>query len=544
MPQHRENKGQTTMASECKVDKLFSEWDRPDSPGCAVGVIQNGQLVYKRGYGMANLEHDVPITSRTVFRIASTSKQFTAMCIALLAEQGELSLDDDIRKHLPEMPKYGYTITIWHLIHHTSGLYDYVELMNLAGTRDEDPCTDDNVIEMLGRQETLNFTPGSEYLYSNTGYYLLGLIVKRVSGQSLREFAEARIFEPLGMMDTQFHDDHTAVVKHRAAGYSPRDDGGYRIDMTAQDLVGDGGLFTTVEDLYLWDQNFNHNRLGAGNDSLVQQVLTPGVLNSGEKLGYAFGLIVGNYRGLKTVSHGGSFVGFRAEVIRFPERRFSVICLANLSTINPERLARQIADIYLDGEFKDSPRGAEPIELPQETLADKVGVYRSFTSGQVVELSLPKGSLVAEMSGERFPIAPTTETDFVTVAAPLNAQIRFERSGQGKLWLMHVHVEGERADTLEMIEVVSPNADRLAEYVGDYHSKELQTTYRLVIKDGKLFVRHRSAPRDPLKPGVDDMFWAEAITFHFTRDAEGRVSGFTVSTERARKIRFARIHSL
>jgi hypothetical protein len=295
--------------------------------------------------------------------------------------------------------------------------------------------------------------------------------------------------------------------------------------------------------LYLWDQNFYHNKLGKGKDSLIQQVLTPGVLNSGEKLDYAFGLVIGNYRGLKMISHSGGFVGFQVEMLRFPEQRFSVICLANLSTINPERLARQVANIYLAGESKDSPREVESIELPRETPADKVGVYRSFTSGQVVELSLPNGSLVAEMSGERFPIAPITETDFLTVAAPFDAQIRFERSGQGELWLMHVHVEGERPDTLEMIEVVSPSTDQLAEYAGEYYSTELQVTYAFVLEDGKLFVRHKSAPREPLKPGIDDMFWVDAITFLFTRDAKGRVSGFTLNTERARKIRFARTRS-
>ncbi len=540
-----ENEAYDSVTSERKGDELLAEWDRSDCPGCALGIIQNGQLVHKRGYGMANLEHDVPITSRTVFRIASTSKQFTAMCIALLAEQGELSLDDDIRKYLPEMPAYGHTITIRHLIHHSSGLYDYVELMNLTGRRDEDPYTDGDVIEMLARQEELNFTPGSEYLYSNTGYYLLGRVVKRASGQSLHKFAEENIFRPLGMRHTHFHDDHTEIVKHRAVGYSPRQEGGYRIDMTAQDIVGDGGLFTTVEDLYLWDQNFYHNRLGKGKDSLIQQVLTPGVLNSGEKLDYAFGLVVGDYRGLRIVSHGGAFVGFRAEMIRFPEQKFSVVCLANLSTINPERLARQVADIYLAGEFKESSREAKPIELPQEMLTDKVGVYRSATSGMIVELSLHDGKLMADADafGESVQIAPIAETDFVTVTAPFDAQIRFERLDQRRSWLMHLRVEGERPDVLEMIEVVSPSADRLAEYVGDYHSKELQVIYKLVLEDGKLFVRHRSAPRDPLKPGVEDMFWVGAITFLFSRDVKGRVSGFTVNTERVRKIRFARTRS-
>lgn len=524
-----------------KVDRLFTAWDMPDYPGCALGIIEDGQLVYKRGYGMADLEHDVPISSQTVFRIASTSKQFTATCIALLAEQGKLSLDDDIRQYLPDLPAYEWIITIRHLIHHTSGLRDYLELMELAGKRSDDFYTDDEVMALLARQKTLNFAPGDEYLYSNTGYYLLGVIVERASGRSLREFAEENIFGPLGMEDTHFHDDYTEVVPRRAAGYSLGEDGDCWIDMTTLGMVGDGGLFTTVEDLFLWDQNFYRNRLGKERDDLIAQVLTPGALNDGERLDYAFGLRLSDYRGLRMVSHGGAFVGFRAEMIRFPEQRFSVICLSNLSSVNPSRLARQVADIYLAGRLEAKPETrllAEP-----RFLEDKVGVYRSDVTGRIVELSQEGGGLVAETSGECVRLAPVSETEFVTADAPFDAQIRFERPGQDEPWQMQLGVEDERPDTLRAIEVVSPGADQLAEYVGDYYSKELWVTYNLVSKDGRLFVRYRSAPNEPLKPGFNDMFWVNPITLLFTRDDAGRVSGFEVSTEHVRNVRFVRVRS-
>jgi CubicO group peptidase (beta-lactamase class C family) len=277
---------------------------------------------------MANLEHNIPISSTTVFRIASTSKQFTATCVILLAEQGKLSLNDDVRKYLSEMPEYESPITIRHLIHHTSGIRDYLELIELAGMSDHDYYTDEEALEMLTRQKELNFKPGDEYLYSNSGYLLLSIIVQRGSGKSLHEFAEEHIFKPLGMRNTHFHDDHRMIVKNRAAGYSPRENDGYQIRMTTLDIVGDGGVFTTIEDLFLWDQNFYHNRLGEKN--LISQLLTPGMLNNGEKLNYAFGLAVSDYRGLRLISHGGSFAGFRAQMIRFPEQKLSVICLANL----------------------------------------------------------------------------------------------------------------------------------------------------------------------------------------------------------------------
>jgi hypothetical protein len=388
---------------------------------------------------------------------------------------------------------------------------------------------------MLTRQKALNFAPGEEYLYSNAGYYLLGVIVKRVSGRSLREFAEENIFKPLGMTSTHFHDDHTEIVQHRAIGYSPKEGGGYRIDMTTLDMVGDGGLFTTVEDLFLWDQNFYQNRLGQGSAGLIWQMLTPGTLNNGEELEYAFGLRVSDYKGLKMVSHAGAFVGFQAEMIRFPEQRFSAICLANLSTINPERLAREVADIYLADWLEEPPESGFLEEA--RLLEDKAGVYWSAATGTIVALSLDDSGLVAETSGERARIAPVSENDFVTMDAPFDAQIRFEPD---KPWRMHLRVDDDRSDTLEMIEVVSPSAEQLAEYVGDYASEELQVTHKVVLEHGKLYVRYRSAPKDPLRPGLRDMFWVGAITLRFTRDDAGQVSGFTVDAGRARNICFVR----
>ena len=525
------------------ADQLFAEWDSPNSPGCALGVIRDGQFVYKRGYRMANLEHNIPISSDTVFRIGSTSKQFTAMCVVLLAERGKLSLDDDIGEYLPEMPEYERTITIRHLIHHTSGLRDYLELMTLAGTRDDDFYTDDQVVEMLTRQRELNFAPGDEYLYSNTGYYLLGVIVKRASGRSLREFAEENIFKPLGMTHTHFHDDHTKIVRNRADGYSPQHGGGYRIDMITLDMVGDGGVFTTVEDLFLWDQNFYHNKLGREKDNLISQVLTPGTLNSGERQDYAFGLVVSDYKGVKMVSHGGGFAGFRAEMIRFPDQAFSVICLANLSTINPSRLARQVAEIYLGDQFEMDEKDAIEarfIELSTAVLENKIGVYKSATTGMIVEISIQDGKLFAEMFGESIPISPVTEMDFATVNAPYDAKIKFERLEQDGPWLMHACIEDDKPDTLQAIEIIFPSAVQLAEYVGDYTSDELQVTYAIVLADGKLYVRYRGAPQDPLKPVTTDMFRVGYVTLLFARDAEGRVSGFRVNVGRVRNIYFVR----
>jgi len=519
-----------------KVDELFAEWDKPDSPGCALGIIKNGKLIHKRGYGMANLEHDVPISSKTVFQLNSTSKQFTAASMVLLEEQGKISLGDDARKYLPEMPEYESPITIRHLIHHTSGIRDYLELMEMAGKSEHDYFTDDEAVEMLARQKELNFKPGDEYLYSNSGYFLMSVIVKRASGKSLREFAEENIFKPLGMKNTHFHDDHTVIVKNRAAGYSPREDGGYRVNMTTLDMVGDGGVFTTVEDLLLWDQNFYHNKLG-GRD-LVNQLLTPGTLNSGEKLSYAFGLGVGTYMGLKMISHAGAFAGFRSQMIRFPEQSFSVICLANLSTINPTKLCKQVADLYLSDQFKqEKPKF---IELPEKELKEKTGTSRDPKTGAICELYLKDGKLMMNLFDVDFQIASLSRTQFRSVDAWFDTGVRFEEQNQEKPLLMHVEVEGEKPVTFEAIQPVSPTSTQLAEYVGDYYSNELQFTYKLVLEDGKLLFRHRNAPKKPLSPTLSDIFKVGYATIHFIRDHQNKISAFTLSSERVRNIRFVR----
>jgi CubicO group peptidase (beta-lactamase class C family) len=278
-----------------QVDTLFERWDRTDSPGCGLGIIRDGSLIYERGYGMANLEHHIPITSETVFRIASTSKQFTAMGLLLLEQDGALSLDDDIRDYLPAMPDYGRTIALRHLMQHSSGIRDYAEIRYLMGFEDDDRFIKQEVLELLARQKALNFAPGERYLYSNSGYLLLGEIVARVAGVTLRQFTEERILQPLGMHDTLFHDDYTELVEHRASGYAPREGGGFRIAESPFDLVGDGSLFTTVRDLFLWDQNFYHHRVGG--EALAERQHDTLVLNDGHTMQYAAGLEIGTYGG-------------------------------------------------------------------------------------------------------------------------------------------------------------------------------------------------------------------------------------------------------
>ncbi len=530
-----------------KVDKIFEKWNKSNSPGCALGVIKDGEFIYRKGYGMANLEHDVPIKSQTVFRIGSTSKQFTAMCIALLEEEGKLSLDDSIRKYIPEMPAYADNITIRHLIHHTSGIRDYLTLWSLAGFRDDDFFTDLEVVEMLARQKELNFKPGEEFLYSNSGYFLLSIIVKNVTGKSMSVYAQEKIFKPLKMLNTHFHDDHTIVVKNRAMGYAPKGKDKYKISMTTLEMIGDGGIFTCVDDLLLWDQNFYNNKLGKGNPELIRKVLTTGKLNSGKELDYASGLMVTEYKGLKMVAHGGAFVGFRADMIRFPEHKFSVICLANFGAINPSRLARKVADIYLADHLKKEPEKIPEkpkfIELSPEKLKPLTGTFRNPKTKTVWQISIKKKKLLVKSPYFQFGLKPVSETLFYVVDAPVNASVEFQKEKEETRPGVKLIVEGRNEPSFfKPITLVKPTSEELAEYVGRYYSDELDVAYNVFVKKNKMYIRHENPhkdyPKEAFLPIFKDEFQLKGINIIFQRDSEGKIIAYTANAGRVKNIKF------
>jgi CubicO group peptidase (beta-lactamase class C family) len=383
------------------VDEVFADFTKAGSPGCAVAVYRNGRVSYSRGYGLANIEEDVPITSESVFDIGSTSKQFTAASILLLEKQGKLSVNDDVRKYIPELLDYGPKITILHLLNHTSGLRDYLTLMDLAGINTDSVTTDEDALQIITRQKALNFAPGSDWLYSNTGFFLLSIIVKRVSGKTLREFAAENIFTPLGMSHTQYRDDHTALIPDRAMAYDPKEKkDGFKLDVSYFEQTGDGAVHTSVEDMIKWDENFYSGQVG-GRDFLAE-IQEPGKLNSGKVLDYAKGLRIADYRGLYTVSHGGSWGGYRAELLRFQEQHFSVACLCNRGDANPTRRAHQVADIYLGSMMKpkEEKKAAEretaekkEIPLSAEQLRAYTGDYWSGELGVTYRLGIVDGKL-------------------------------------------------------------------------------------------------------------------------------------------------------
>ncbi len=531
-----------------RVDEIFREYDRSDTPGCALGIYRDGKIAYARGYGMANLELGVANTSQTVFDIGSTAKQFSAFAIQLLAREGKLSLDDDVRKWVPEIPSYGKTVTIRHLLHHTGGLRDYIELMSLQGVLEQDLTTDQDTLDIMALQKAPNFAPGEEHLYSNTGYFLLSTIVKRVTGQSLRDFAAERIFVPLGMRHTQFNDSHTRIIPNRATGYARPKGGVFGINMSDWEQNGDGGILTTVEDLFRWDQNFYEPKVGDA--AVLEAMQQVGSLNSGKKLEYASAIYMSTYRGLPTVSHGGSWAGYRAQLLRFPKQKFSVACLCNNGGVaNPSRLAQKVAEVYLGdlmtpAEEKKTSEPAAAAPAPAGASA-WTGAYRNPETGQLVTLSLSEGVLVADVNGTPYRMTPTGANRFRMVNPPREfvSETEFEPGKGGarpRMVVTSTYEDGDvEKETFEPVDRWSPTAADLAAFAGTYASRELATTWRLAVENGKLLVRHRGIPAAPMSPTVRDAFTVEGINLVFRRSG-GKVAGFVLEVGRVRGVEFTR----
>ena len=429
---------QTSDARSAKVDSIFANMDHTTTPGCAVGAVQNGRFLHRRGYGMADLERGVPINTETVFYSGSVSKQFTAMSIALLARDGKISLDDPARKYVPEIPEAGAGITIRQMVHHMSGLREKWDLFMLRGLPEGYLVTQNDVLEVLKKQRDLNFEPGTDQLYNNTAYDMLATIVQRASGKSIRDFAGERIFGPLGMQRSQYVDDWTLVVPGRAAGHSIQD-GKISLASAHVETVGSGSVYTTVEDLARWDESFYTGQLGG--DELLRLVQTPGKFNNGTvgPMNYAFGLMVDTWRGLRRVHHGGALAGFRSEIMRFPDQHFSALVMCNLAQVNPQALAERIAEVYLADKLgpaavaASSPqaesKAVEPA-LMGPALAAYAGKYQSPELEITWTVAQKGDGLVATVvKGREVPMKAVARDSFTVD----NMQVKFARDAKGRV---------------------------------------------------------------------------------------------------------------
>ena len=445
---------ETALAANPQVDRIFALWDKPDSPGCALAVSKAGNIVYKRGYGMADLEHKIPITPRTVFHAASLAKQFTAMSIMLLVEQHQLSLDDDVHNYIKtELPNLGTPITVRQMLQHISGIRDQWTFMTMAGWRMyDDVISRDDVLYFVRRMTTLNFPPGEQHLYSNTGYTLAGLIVERLSRQSLADFASSKIFEPLGMKHTVFTDNHWQIVHDRAYGYTSTYPF-FELRMPNYDLTGATNLLTTVEDLVRWDHNFDYKMVGG--DDALSQMQTRAHLSDGTPVDYGFGLMLPTYRSRNVVEHAGLDAGYRAHLMRFPDQHFAVAILCNVALPDdtaPRVLARRVADVYLRDYLRDEPASVTPenhVPSPSgppqasgppatpQRFAEYTGRYYNDEIEATYEIKLDGPSVA--IYRHKYPpthLDPTFADTFkMTNFSPVvrSGSVHFTRDGQGKI---------------------------------------------------------------------------------------------------------------
>jgi len=524
--------GQAAVAPalEPKVDAVFAKWNA-STPGCAVGVSAGGQPVLARGYGMADLEHDVKIAPDTIFEAGSVSKQFTAAAVLLLARDGKLSLDDPVRKYIPELPDYssrpvetsgkgesgpngsaatsaaGPPLTIRHMLNHTSGLRDWGSVAGIAGwPRTTRAHTHAHVLDIVSRQRATNFTPGTQWSYTNTGFNLAAIIVSRVSNMSFAEFTRVRLFQPLGMTHTSWRDDYTRIVKGRAMAYSSKSDGFHTL-MPFENVHGNGGLLTTVDDLLKWNENFASPVVG--DHAFVAEEQKPGRFNDGRAHGYGLGLFLGTHRGLREVFHSGSTAGYQAFLTRFPDQHVSVAVLCNSSNAQAPQYAHSVADVYLADRLK--PAKADTA-LTAAQLQQAAGMYRSTMTGLPIVVG----------GGDRGVLGERTWT--------------FDGRGGATAADAYGTVEA-----YERVEPAKPTAEQLGQLAGTYASDEAETSFVAAVEHGALVLKQRPDTTIALTPLYTDAFEAGSLgTVIFRRDAGGRATAFSVVQSRVWDLRFAR----
>jgi len=527
------------MSLTDRVDALFAKWDKPDSPGCMLAVIKDGEFIYQRGYGMADLERSVPITPDSIFDIGSTGKQFTATVIAILANQGLLDLDDSIRKYVPEMRPYADQITIRHLLHHTSGLRDYLTLMDLRGMSDVNIYAENLLLDLIIRQKGLNFKPGSEYLYSNSGYFLLGTIAEQITGKHITELIKEHILDPLGMTHTTFNKDYRIIVKNRAMSYDAGEEEGTFVNALAlSGGYGDGPMLTCVGDLLLWDRNFYANKLNNSQADLINQLHITGKLNNGKSIAYAFGLEVTKYKGQRVVQHDGAWAGYRSEMMRFPDQRMTFICLSNLGTIEPAALCQQVANIYLEDVLKpEKPRRKQKsnknITSGME-IKEFTGIYqsRSLTFDIYIkdnELFITGGineHLLARQPDGRFKVGD------------LPSYLVFSGADNEIMTMFQT----DRVTRFKRIAADRYRPSSLNIYAGRYYSPELDVQYSIIEADNALTLKR--IPFDDPKPVyvyAKNALRTSIGEFRLTLDMDGNIKGFTLNAGRVKNIKFRKV---
>ena len=522
------DKEKVVAGAERAWEKVTKAYVAP-APGCAAAVSLNGEVVFEKAFGLADMEHNVPNTAQTIFESGSVAKQFTAAALVLLQQDGKLSIDDPVKKYIPELPDYGSPLTIRHLLNHTAGLRDWGTVMSLTGAgRGDRVITQDLALDVITHQRALDFKPGAEYSYSNSGYNLAAIIVERVSKQKFPAFVEERLFKPLGMKNSSWRDDYQRIVPGRAQAYARQGNGPWRLNMPFMNVYGNGGMLTTVGDWMRWNAMLDSQSLGA---PLVNALETQGVLNDGRKIAYALGLTVAKYKGLKDVSHGGATAGYQTFLTRYPDNKVSVGVMCNGTSPGAGGIAANITD-EIFGPFPETPK-TESAMVSGGELKKFVGVWRNekthFPARFVIENGVSRwsGARLVPMGGGQFTAGDnqlkfTFDKDDKPVSAEtVDSDGEVRRFVPEKEW--------------------TPTQDDFASIKGDWFSEEAGSRITVAIEDGKAFIKQRPTTSLPLQPLYTDHFNAQGFIVWFTRDKNGKVDNMHVGASRMRDMLFVRV---
>ena len=508
------------------LDKLMSRY-ADANPGSQLAISRNGQVIYSSARGMADLEHNVPLTKTSKIEAGSVSKQFTAAAILLLEQQGKLSLNDDVHKYIPELPGYGSTITLRHLMQHKSGLKDWGSIAGISGwPRGTKSYTNNDALEIIVRQKTLNYKPGDEYIYSNTGYTLLTHIVQRVSGMSHAEFSKKFLFEPAGMKNTEWRDEFRRVVANRANAYS-KVGGKYVTNMPLEDTYGHGGLLTTAEDLLAWNDYYVKGKLG-GSELFKNQTATS-AFNNGKMHGYAAGLFTDSVRGWAAIAHSGATAAYRANLEYFPQLGLSIAWLSNTSQPDLADVPGAVRTIFMKNLLRPGTPASKTINIDVKNAAPYMGAYREEITGVGQKVFVNDTAVMTEY-GER--VTPLLST------VPAGSKIVFSTPAK----TMKIITASADTTTLIKVDTARVAVKFLNEYAGVYSSDETESKMTVLVKDGKLFSRLRSSDT-PLIPVYKDGFAFTGGDLFFTRDKLGKVSKMFISVSRARKVEFSKVNA-
>lgn len=518
------------------IDRVFARWNSTSLPGCTVGVSRDGRPLLTRAYGMADLEHGIANQPDSIIEGGSLSKQFTAAAVLLLVQQGKVALDDPARKYIPELPDYGAPLTVRHMLTHTSGLRDWGSIEDIVGwPRTRRAYTHAHVLDIVSRQRSLNFPPGSAYSYSNTGYNLAAILVSRVSGKSFADFTREMLFEPLGMTRTSWRDDFTRIVPGRSIAYDVSAEGAVNQDMPFENVHGNGGLLTTVGDLLKWNENAVHARVGGrGLIDLQRETMR---LSGGEKIEYAFGLRVSTWKGTPEVAHSGSTAGYRAWLGQYPTKgNLSVAVLCNAGNAPATGLGHQVADLFMDARSSATPPAEAAARLGEAERRELLGLYKDRRRNEVVTVTTQGDSV----SVEGMALIPSGRDTFRSASGAL---VSVERDPKQAVQGLRVVTGGETI-SFDRVEAAHPTAAELAAYAGEYTSDEAELTLRVAVEDNKLVIHRRPDSTFVLPPTYADAFTSDLGGIRFIRAARGAVTEMSVSVDRVWDLRFARVRPL